>query len=149
MKGARSDASMRLGAACTVLLALTVLGLGRRANATDVEGKTGPDQYFALTGGMVALNLSANAELQTRWGLVVALGAGGRLGPAVNAYAADTVNLGPRWSLRPGFRFVRSWLTAGDCSTGCTFDFYVGEIGFRYRGPAGIVFEYCVPLFGW
>ena len=73
--------------------------------------------------------------------------AGGRLGPSVNAYAGDTVRLGSRWSLRPGFRFVRSWLTAADCR--CRYDFYVGEIALRYHGPTGFLFEAGLPLFGW
>jgi hypothetical protein len=98
---------------------------------------------------MLALTLSADAELQTRWGPVIGLGAGGRLGFSVNAYAGDTVPLGTRWSLRPGFRFVRSWQSAADCPTPCRFDFYIGEIGFRYRGPTGLLYQLGIPLFGW
>ena len=139
-----------LGAARWVLVALALLGLGRHAAAADLEARPTPEQSFALTGGLVALTLSANAELQTRWGPVVGLGVGERRGPAFNAYIGETVRLhSPGWALRPGFRFLRSWQTVDVCPTGCTFDFYVGEIGLRYRGPSGFLFELDVPLFGW
>jgi len=130
-------------------VAIVLLGLGQRAIAADLEAQPAPEQSLALVGGMVALTLSADAELQTRWGPVLGVGAGGRLGFAVNAYAGDTVPLGSRWSLRPGFRFVRSWLTTTNCPTGCSDDFYIGEIGFRYRGPTGFLYQLGIPLFGW
>jgi hypothetical protein len=137
----------RLGA---VLVALALLGLGRRATAAELEAQATPEQSFSVTGGLVALTLSADAELQTRWGPVVAVGVGERNGPAFNAYVGETVRLrSSGWALRPGFRFLRSWQTIEPCPTGCTFDFYVGEIGLRYRGPSGFLFEFAVPLFGW
>jgi hypothetical protein len=133
-----------------VLVGILWLGLGRPARAADLEAQAAPEQSLAVVGGMVALTLSANAELQTRWGPVFGVGAGGRrLGPSVNAYAGDTLRLGSRWSLRPGFRFARSWLTTTECTTGCRYDFYIGELGFRYRGPTGFLFEAGLPLFGW
>ena len=132
-----------------MLVGIVLLGLGQRALAADLETEAAPEQSLALVGGLVALTLSADAELQTRWGPVFGLGAGGRLGFSVNAYAGDTVRLGSRWSLRPGFRFARSWLTATDCATGCRYDFYIGEIAFRYRGPTGFLFDVGLPLFGW
>ena len=131
------------------LAAIVWLGLAQRAVAADLEAQAAPEQSLALVGGMVALTLSADAELQTGWGPVVGLGVGGRLGFSINAYAGDTVPLGPHWSLRPGFRFVRSWLTTTACPTGCTDDFYIGEIGFRYRGPTGFLYELGIPLVGW
>lgn len=132
-----------------VLVALVLLGLGRRTTAADLEAQATPEQTFAVTGGLVALTLSANAELQTRWGPVVGLGFGARHGPAFNAYAGETVRLGSRWALRPGFRFLRSWQGVDRCPTGCTFDFYLGEIALRYHGPSGFLFEYAMPLGGW
>jgi len=131
------------------LVAIVWLGLGPRALAADLETQAAPEQSVAVAGGLVALTLSAEVELQTRWGPVVALGAGNRRGPAVNAFLGDTVRLGSRWSLRPGIRVARSWLTVDACPRGCTFDFYLGEIGLRYRGPSGFLFECGVPLFGW
>jgi hypothetical protein len=130
-----------------VLAGLLLLGLGQRAIAADLEAQVAPEQSLAVVGGLVALTLSADAELQTRWGPAFGIGAGGRLGPSVNAYAGDNVRLGSRWSLRPGFRFVRAWLTTADCR--CRYDFYVGEIAFRYHGPTGFLFEAGLPLFGW
>jgi hypothetical protein len=131
-----------------VLVGLVLLGLGQRALAADLDAQAAPEQSLAVVGGLVAVTLSADAELQTRWGPVFGVGAGGRrLGPSVNAYVGDTVRLRSRWSLRPGFRFVRSWLTTADCR--CRYDFYVGEIAFRYHGPTGFLFEVGLPLFGW
>jgi hypothetical protein len=147
MKRGIGGVSTRAARALPVVFAL--LGSGQRVNAADLDARPAPEQSLAIVGGLVALSWSADVELQTRWGPVVALGGGGRLGPSVNAYVADTVPLGPRWSLRPGFRFARSWLAASDCPTGCAFDFYVGEVGFRYRGPSGALLELGVPLFGW
>ena len=133
-----------------MLAGIVLLGLGQRAIAADLEAQAAPEQSLAVVGGLVAVTLSADAELQTRWGPVFGVGAGGRrLGPSVNAYVGDTVRVRSHWSLRPGFRFVRSWLTTADCTTGCTYDFYVGEIGFRYHGPTGFLFEVGLPLFGW
>jgi len=144
------SASTRLCAAGSVLVMLATPGFGGRATAGDLEAQATPEQSFGLTGGVVVLTLSANAELQTRWGPVAALGVGERRGLAFNAYVGETVRLGSAgWSLRPGFRFLRSWQTVDICPTGCRFDFYVGEIGLRYRGPSGFLFEFAVPLFGW
>jgi hypothetical protein len=146
----RAGSLLRRTAARAVLVALAVLLLAPRAsNAADLDGEIEREQSIAVAGGVVALTLATNAELQTRWGPVVALGVGERRGPALNAYVGDSVRLGPRWSLRPGFRFVRSWQAVADCPTGCTFDLYIGEIGIRYRGPSGFLFEYGLPLFGW
>lgn len=133
----------------SLLVALAVLVVARRATAAVLEGETEREQSIAVTGGEVALTLAANAELQTRWGPVVSLGAGGRLGPAVSAYVGDTIHLRSRWSLRPGFRFVRTWRAPIDCRADCRFDIYLAEVGFRYRGPSGFVFEYGLPLFAW
>jgi hypothetical protein len=150
MKLSSGFVSTRLVAAPAVLLALALLGLGRRATAAEIEAQATPEQSFSVTGGLVAATLSANAELQTRWGPVAAVGVGERRGLALNAYVGETVPLhSSGWALRPGFRFLRSWQNVAACPAGCTFDFYVGEIGLRYRGPSGFLFEFAVPLFGW
>jgi hypothetical protein len=147
MKRSCGFVSTRLAA---LLVALAWLGLGRRATAADLAAQATPEQSFAVTGGLVAATLSANAELQTRWGPVAAVGVGERRGLALNAYIGETVPLhSAGWSLRPGFRFLRSWQTVEGCPMGCTFDFYVGEIGMRYRGPSGFLFEFALPLAGW
>jgi hypothetical protein len=149
MKRDRGFVSMCVSGARTGLAALVLLGLGQSATAAELEAQATPEQTVAVTGGLVVLTLSANAELQTRWGPVIGLGVGMRRGPAFNAYAGETVPLGSGWALRPGFRFVRSWQTVEGCPTGCTFDFYLGEIALRYRGPSGFLFEYAMPLGGW
>src|SRR3954471_15589186 len=119
MKSDRGCVSMRVGAARAVVGALVLLGPGRSAKAAELEAQATPEQTLAVTGGLVALTLSANAELQTRWGPVIGLGAGARRGPAFNAYAGETVRLGSRWALRPGVRFLRAWQTVDRCPTGC------------------------------
>lgn len=133
----------------SAVCALAALGLGRRAAAADLRAQPPPEDSIAVTAGAVALTLSANVELQTRWGPVVGVGIGERFGPAFNAYLGETVPIGSRWAVRPGFRFVRSWQTVEVCPTVCTFDFYVGELALRYRGPSGFLFEWGIPLFGW
>jgi len=139
----------RRSVSASLAVAATLFVVAGTALAADLEAQAAPEQSFAVTGGLVTLTLSANAELQTRWGPVVALGVGERRGPAFNVYLGETVRIGTNWSLRPGFRFVRSVETGDPCPTGCAFDFYAGEIGLRYRGPSGFLFEYGLPLFGW
>ncbi len=126
-----------------------ILATAGTATAAEVEAEAAPTQSFAVTGGLVALTLATSAELQTRWGPVVALGVGERRGPAINAYLGETVLLRSRWSLRGGARFVRSWQAVESCPTGCRFDFFMGEVGLRYRGPSGFLFEFGLPIFGW
>ena len=98
---------------------------------------------------LVALTLSANAELQTRWGPVVGLGVGDATRSRLQRLPGRHRPPRSHWALRPGFRFARSWQTVDGCPTGCTFDFYIGELGLRYRGPSRFLFEFAVPLFGW
>ena len=57
-----------------LLVGVVLLGLGQRAIAADLEAQAAPEQSLALVGGLVALTLSADAELQTRWGPAFGIG---------------------------------------------------------------------------
>jgi hypothetical protein len=126
-----------------------VLGVGGRATAADQGGDDGGGTSVAAAGGMVALTLAADAEIQTRWGPVIAAGVGERRGPAFNVYVGETIFLGAHWSLRPGFLFERSWQTVTGCPVGCTFDVFLAEIAIRYQAPSGFLFDFGLPAFGW
>jgi hypothetical protein len=134
----------------TKLVALAiVVGVAGRATAAEQEGDDGSGKTVAAAGGMVALTLAADAEIQTRWGPAIAAGVGERRGPAFNFYLGETIFLGAHWSLRPGFRFERSWQTVTGCPTGCTFDVFLAEIAIRYQAPSGFLFDFGLPAFGW
>ena len=134
----------------TKLVALAiVLGVAGRAVAAEQGGGDGGRQSVGAAGGMVALALAAEAELQTRWGPAIAAGIGERRGPAFNLYLGETLFLGAHWSLRPGFRFERAWQTVMGCPTGCAFDAYLAEVALRYQSPSGFLFEFGLPAFGW
>jgi hypothetical protein len=134
-----------------LLAALLGIGSAAPARAGDLGGDDGQERPtdLSVSGGLVAVTLAANAELQTRWGPAVGLGAGGRRGPAINAYVGEALPLSAHWSLRPGFRFVRWWQTVEGCPGTCTFDAFLAEVGLRYRGPSGFLFELGLPIVGW
>jgi hypothetical protein len=103
-----------------------------------------------VAAGIVASSPSLDAELRIRSGLLFGIGGGGGgLGPSVNAYLGYQIPLSKQWSLRPGFRAARSWLSVESCPQTCRFDFFVTEVAIRYRGSSGFVFEYGLPLLAW
>jgi len=138
------------------LLAATLLA-GERAARAQVTAAIEPPVTGARTnaitieGGYRAAVFGLDAEIQTRVGPFLALGPGlVRGGYALAAHAGYDMPLRGYWSLRPGVRVNRSWRTTDDCHPdSCTFDFIVLDLGVRYRGPTGLVFEAGLPLVAW
>jgi len=135
-------------AALAVLLGIGLAAPARGGEVGLDDGRQRPTD-LSVAGGLVAVTLAANAELQTPWGPALGLGVGGRRGPAVNAYLGEALPLTAHWSVRPGFRFVRWWQAVEGCQGSCTFDAYLAEVGLRYRGPSGFLFEFGLPIVGW
>jgi hypothetical protein len=134
-----------------VILVVLALGVGMtgRASAADPGGDERAGESIAVTGGMVALTLAADVELQSRWGPALAAGVGERGGPAFNVYLGESIRLGTHWSLRPGVRFERAWQTVQGCPTGCTFDLFLVEAAVRYQASSGFLVQFGLPIVGW
>ena len=136
------------------IVLLVTIGRGRIAAAAEAPAAASPsvEREASLTvgAGIVAFSPSLDAEITTRPGVVLGIGGGGRAsGPSVNAYLGYQIPLGEHWSLRPGFRAARSWLSIENCPQRCTFDFFIAETAVRYRSSSGFVFEYGLPLLAW
>jgi hypothetical protein len=143
----------RLSGRLAPLAALCVMGaLARPARAAEPDAdKARDDRPVSLTleGGLVAFTLSADAELQSRWGLVIGAGAGVNKGPAVNGYVGYHIPLGAGFALRPGVRAARLWQTNERCQGTCVFDSLTVEAAIRFQSRSGFVVSYGLPLLAW
>jgi hypothetical protein len=101
---------------------------------------------LTLEGGLTTTALAAELDLHTRFGLVVGVVGGVSRGPAVGGHVAYRVPLGARWSLEPGVRGMAVWKSAEACGPHCQFDFVTLDLGLRYQGPSGFVFQAGLPL---
>jgi hypothetical protein len=134
-----------------VLIIFGGRGIGAAAETPAPTSSSGDGEpALTVAAGIVALSRSLDVELTTLPGVLFGIGGGGSvLGPSLNAYLGYQIPLSEHWSLRPGFRAARSWLSVEGCPHTCTFDFLVTEAAIRYRGSSGFVFEYGLPLFTW
>jgi hypothetical protein len=117
----------------------------------EQAGTVARKNAITVEGGYRAAVFGLDAEIQTRVGPFLAIGPGlVRGGYSLAAHAGYDMPLYRYWSLRPGIRVNRSWRTTDDCRPdSCTFDFIVLDLGVRYRGPTGLVFETGLPVVAW
>lgn len=106
---------------------------------------------LAVQGGARALALGLEAELQTRWGLVLAAGPLFRPYPSLSLGARIAYNhpLSEHWALRPGLRAEQTWDTRRPCLHSCQSSIFLAELGLHYRSQSGFVFEYGLPVVAW
>lgn len=117
------------------------------AGATQLSSHAPPESSswpeLSIQGGISAVALAAEAELATSWGSVFGLGVHGGghvpVGPTARL-AYEVVRLG-HWRLRAGLRAYP--FAEGDCDP-CAF--LVPELGVRFVGPSGFVFEFDEPI---
>jgi hypothetical protein len=111
--------------------------------SSDAPARISSRSEVSIQGGISAVALTAEAEIAASWGGVFGLGVhgGGHVpvgGTARLAY--EVVRLGD-WRLRAGLRAYP--FAEGDCDP-CAF--LVPEIGVRFVGPSGFVFEFDEPV---
>jgi hypothetical protein len=128
---------------------LATLTLGARAVAAEAPDPAPPGSSLSIEGGLSTAALVAEADLHTGFGLVVGVAGGTARGPAVGGHLAYRVPLSSRWSLEPGVRAMTIWESAENCGPRCQFNFFTIDLGIRYQGPSGFVFEAGLPVVAW
>src|SRR5450432_795878 len=128
---------------------LATLTLGARAVAAEAPEPDPPGRSLSIEGGLSTAALVAEADLHTGFGLVVGVAGGTARGPAVGGHLAYRVPLGSRWSLEPGVRAMTIWESAENCGPRCQLNFFTIDLGIRYQGPSGFVFEAGLPVVAW
>src|SRR2546423_1930879 len=110
-----------------------------------------PRHEIGVLAGWRAAASGADVDYQSPWGPFASFGPGMvHDGYSVAAHLGYQVHRRQGWSLRPGARASRAWMQTSACMPqACIFDFLILEVGLRYHGPSGFVFETEVPVVGW
>jgi hypothetical protein len=134
----------RLASVTALVAVLAVTGVGVAEGGSDWEKRS---DDVVVECGIIAASVAVDVAIQTRFGLIVAVGGGGTaLGPSVNGYLGYQVPFAAHWSLRPGVRGARAWDRTEACPQRCTVDFVIGELAIRYESASGFLFQVGVPL---
>jgi len=102
---------------------------------------------WAVQGGISGLTYTAEAELATTWGLIGGAGVhGGRYAPAAaTARLAYDYRFSDHWHVRAGVRLY-AFSESPSSPTCKSCELLVPEIGLRFVGASGFVFELGEPL---